>query len=275
VQPRTAAPPTLPGVLSWSWTDNAGTLATSVVHAQIESVAGRLVARAWLGEEARAPHDLLNGLAVMLTHRLGGAVFHAASVEVAERVVAFIGPSGAGKSTACLHMGGAPIFSVDRLAILPLDILPLDLPSVDRALVEQPAANGPIAAAGTGSAPIPARQPPPKRHRWFAHPLPGGTRPGTHTPFARPRWLPLACILGSQKSAEGATIGAPSRAGAVKLLRESTFQAGLAPGAERELLAALDDLASRVPVGRLRWSLGASLTSVSSRWLMGQAEERT
>jgi hypothetical protein len=268
VQPRTSAPPTLPGVLTWQWTADRGTLATRFVHAQLEAVAGRVVARAWLDDDARAPHDLLNGLAVMLTHRLGGGVFHAASVEVQGRVVVFIGPSGAGKSTACLHMDLAPIFSIDRLAILPLDV-----PRDAHARAERPDPDGTSAAQGTR--PAPARKPLRERDRWFAHPLPGGTRPFTHTPFSRPRWLPISCILGSQKSAEGTSIVTPSRAGAVTLLRESTFQAGLAPSAERELLAALDDLAACVPVGRLRWTLGASLMAVSSRWLLGQAEERS
>ena len=69
---------------------------------------------AWLAPSARAPHFLLGGLAVMLSHRLGGGVLHAASVEFDGGVVAFVGPSGAGKSTACRHMAGAPLVSVDR-----------------------------------------------------------------------------------------------------------------------------------------------------------------
>ncbi len=263
LQPRAFAPPAPPAALTWRWTQEGGTLATRFVFAQLEHAAGRVVARAWLDDDARAPHDLLNGLVVMLTHRLGGAVFHAASVEVADRVVAFVGPSGAGKSTACLHMDQAPIFSVDRLALLPVESIPPELVALH------------ADASGTPAAVAPARRAPASRHRWFAHPLPGGTRPFTHTPFARPRWLPLACLLGVQKSAQGARIVTPSRAGAVTLLRESTFQAGLTPEAERELLASLDDLASHVPVGRLHWSLGATLKAVSSRWLMGQAEERT
>lgn len=240
VQPRASAPSTSPGTLAWQCTPDGGTLATRFVHAELEHVVGRWVARAWLDDDARAPHELLNALAVVLVHRLGGAVLHAASVEVEGMAIAFVGPSGAGKSTACRHMGHAPLFSVDRLAVLP-------------------GADG-----GPG-------QP----RTWFSHPLSGGTRPFPHMPSARPRWLPLSCVLAVQRSADEATIVTPSRAGAVRLLRESTFQAGLAPAAEHELLASLEELAARVPVGRLHWGLGASLKTVSSRWLMGQAEGRT
>src|SRR5690606_32324814 len=55
---------------------------------------------AGLAADALAPHYLLGGLAVMLCRRLGGAVLHAASVELSGGVVALMGPSGAGKSTA-------------------------------------------------------------------------------------------------------------------------------------------------------------------------------
>lgn len=235
--------------LGWEWTARRGELVTRLAGARIGlapagserdgcEAAACFEGTAWLAGDARAPHHLLGGLAVMLSHRLGGGVFHAASVELDGAVVAFVGPSGAGKSTACRHMEGAPLVSVDRLMLLPLG----------RMLPQGP--------------------------RWFAHPLPGGTRPVPDMPGAVARWRPLAGILRVRQSATGTAISAPTRAHAVTLLRESTFQTGLRPSAEHELLAALDDLVQHVPVARLELQLGASPRALLRRWLKSQAEER-
>lgn len=168
----------------------------------------------------------------MLCRRLGGAVFHAASVELDGGVVAFVGPSGAGKSTACRHMEGAALVSVDRLAVVPL-----------------------------GST-------------WLSHPLPGGTRPVPDMPNAAPRWRPLTAVLRVHQSANGTGIDAPAPALAVTSLRESTFQSGLGPRAEEELLSALEQLVQHVPVARLELQLGASLKPLLRRWLESQAKDR-
>lgn len=229
--------------LGWEWAGQGGELVTRFGGAQIRHAPQRREGRpafegtAWLADAPGAPHHLLGGLAVLLTHRLGGGVFHAASVEVDGAVVAFIGPSGAGKSTACRHVEGAPLVSVDRLALLPQ-------------------------RAGLRGEP-----------RWAAHPLPGGTRPIPDMPGALPCWRPLAAVLRVQRSATRTAIVAPAPASAVTLLRESTFQTGLAPSAEHELLAALEQLVQHVPVARLELQLGASLKPLLRRWLKSQAEE--
>jgi hypothetical protein len=94
-------------------------------------------------------------------------------------------------------------------------------------------------------------------------------------PGAFPCWRPLAAVLRVKKAATGTAIIAPaSPASAVTLLRESTFQTGLLPSAEHELLAALDQLVQHVPVARLELQLGASLKPLLRRWLKSQAEER-
>jgi hypothetical protein len=247
-----------PSGLGWEWTGQGGELVTRFGGGRIWHALGgsegsvferRAFERrafegtafegtAWLADDARAPHHLLGGLAVLLTHRLGGGVFHAASVELDGAVVAFIGPSGAGKSTACRHVEGTPLVSVDRLALLPL---------------------GPGLPLGS---------------RWSAHPLPGGTRPIPDMPGAFPCWRPLAAVLRVQQSATGTAIIRPVPASAVTLLRESTFQTGLRPSAEHELLAALEQLVQHVPVARLELQLGASLKPLLRRWLKSQAEER-
>jgi hypothetical protein len=247
--------------LGWDWTAQGGELVTRFAGAQIRQAPGGLEApavertvaeanavdtrafegTAWLGDDARAPHHLLGGLAVLLSHRLGGGVFHAASIELDGAVVAFIGPSGAGKSTACRHVEGAPLVSVDRLALLPMPVSPL-----------------------------PRRGP-----GWFSHPLPGGTRPVPDMPGALPGWRPLAAILRVQKGVTGTAITAPaSPASAVTMLRESTFQSGLRPSSEHELLGALERLVQHVPIARLELQLGASLKPLLRRWLKSQAEER-
>lgn len=224
--------------LGWEWTAQGGELVTRWGGARVCRAPGGFEGAAWLADDARAAHHVLGGLAVMLTHQLGGGVFHAASVELEGAVIAFIGPSGSGKSTACRHVEGAPLVSVDRLVLLPSGSV---LPEVPR---------------------------------WFAHPLPGGTRPVPDMPWAAPGWRPLAAVLRVVQSATTTAIVAPGPASAVTLLRESTFQTGLRPGAEHELLAALEQLVQHVPVARLELQLGASLRPLLRRWLKSQAEER-
>lgn len=228
-----------PGI-TWHWGDGGGEVVTRFAHARISGGASGFSGRAWVDEDARAPDLLLSGLTALLAHRLGGAVLHAASVELDAGVIAFIGPSGAGKSTACRHVEPAPLFSVDRLAIVPLR-----------------------RAGGEPAEPM-----------WFAHPLPGGTRPVPDMPSAGARWLPVAGILRVEQSLAQTAIGVPSLAGAVTSLRESTFQAGVGPGVEAELLGTLEQLARRLPVARLQLSLGASLQPLLRRWLVDQGEER-
>jgi hypothetical protein len=228
-----------PGI-TWRWGAGGGHVVTRFAHACISGGASAFSGRAWVDEDALAPHFLLSGLTALLVHRLGGAILHAASVEVDSGVVAFIGPSGAGKSTACRHVEHAPLFSVDRLAIVPLGV-----------------------AGSAQAGPL-----------WLSHPLPGGTRPVPDMRSAEPRWLPLAGILRVERSPADTAIAVPSLAGAVTSLRESTFQAGVGPGVEAELLGTLEYLAQRLPVARLQLSLGASLGPLLRRWLVDQGEER-
>lgn len=225
-------PPAVGAALSWSWTDDAGELSTRLGGASVRTAPGGFEGRAWVADEAPAPLHLLGGLALMLSHRLGGTVLHAASIELNGGVVAFMGPSGAGKSTACRHVEGARLVSVDRLAVVPLG------------------------------------------GRWFSHALPGGTLPAFDIPGAPHRWRPLAAILRVRQSAGATTIVEPSAALAVTLLRESTFQSGLRPSAERELLALLEGLVRHVPVAQLELRLGASLKPLLRRWLESQAKDR-
>jgi energy-coupling factor transporter ATP-binding protein EcfA2 len=171
-----------------------------------------------------------------LLHREGGAILHAASVELDGAIVAFVGPSGAGKSTACRHVAGATLFSVDRLAVRPAPGLPEPM--------------------------------------WVAHPLPGGTRSPADLASSAEGWRPLAGALRVHQAAEGAHIRSVGTAAAVALLRQSAFQIGAEPAAETELLASLERLATHVPVARLELALGASLTGELRRWLVDQTRDR-
>ncbi|MFW6051846.1 MAG: hypothetical protein ACODAU_11765 [Myxococcota bacterium] len=65
-----------------------------------------------------AEMDLLQLLAAVVLAERGGALLHAAAVELDGAVCAFLGPSDAGKSTACRHTGERQ-FAIDRLAVWP------------------------------------------------------------------------------------------------------------------------------------------------------------
>jgi hypothetical protein len=238
------------GALSWRWRrgeaaqGGEGEVLTPFGRASVAERPGGMLAHVWLSEDARAAHLVLSGLAALLLHRRGGGILHGASVALDGRAIAFVGPSGAGKSTACRHVPEGELFSVDRLAVLP---------------VTAPSATG----AGSAGA----------RAMWFAHPLPGGTRAAADLPSAEERWLPLAGVLRVQRATEGARVCGVAGAGAVATLRESAFQIGSGASAEAELLATLETLAHGVPVARLELALGACLTPVLRRWLVDQPQE--
>jgi hypothetical protein len=235
LSPRAAEPLRSPRAgIAWTWCGGEGSVSTRYGHARVTLEAGRFAARIAVRDEPLAAHFLLSGLAALVLHRLGGGILHAASVELDSGVVAFVGPSGAGKSTACLHAGDCPLFSVDTLAVVP----------------------GPIGPAGAGV--------------WFAHPLPGGTRPLPDMAASSHRWLPLRGVLRVHRSTDESSASAVSPASAVALLRESAFQIGDGRDAELELLAGLERLARAVPIGRLYLRLGASLKPILGRWLVDQ-----
>jgi hypothetical protein len=267
-EPVTVPSESLPGgvALRWRWhgpgdgpaESGEGEVLTRFGRARVAQRSGGMLAHVWLGEDPRAAHLVLSGLAALLLHRAGGALLHSASVVLDDRVIAFIGPSGAGKSTACRHVAEAELFSVDRLAVLPVP----------------PRSHAAGASSGPGA--TSARAP----SMWLAHPLSGGTRSAADMPSAPEQWRPLAGVLRAQRGAlpppaEGALIRAISGAGAVAALRESAFQIGSGPGAEGDLLATLEALTRGVPVARLELSLGACLAPTLRRWLVDQAKERT
>lgn len=222
-----------PRGVAWHWGAGGGHALTQ--HAEVRwrlGEGGEVCAEATLSASPRAAESLLTALASALLHRAGGAILHAASVELAGGVVAFVGPSGAGKSTACEHVVGARQFSLDRLAVVPA-------PS----------------AAGVSAG-------------WMAHPLPGGTRSQRGLPDAISLGRPLLAVLGVHKAPSGCELSVCARGQAVALLRAAAFHANRQPGAELELLAHLERLARELPVGGLHLSLGTSLEPLLSRWLV-------
>lgn len=223
-----------PRGVEWEWSGDAGQALTE--HAEVRwqvDTGGRVNAEAMLSPNPRAAESLLTALASALLHGAGGAILHAASVELACGVVAFVGRSGAGKSTACEHVNGARQFSLDRLAVVP-------------------AVSRQVGHAG-----------------WMAHPLPGGTRSERGLPDSVPLGRPLRAILGVHKAASGCELSRCATDRAVAMLRAAAFHANRQPGAELELLAHLERLARELPVGNLHLSLGTSLEPILGRWLVG------
>jgi hypothetical protein len=256
------------GALCWQWrraesgevAGGVGEVLTRFGQASVAERPEGVVARVSLAEDPRAAHLVLSGLAALLLHRRGGCILHSASVALEGRVIAFVGPSGAGKSTACRHVTEAQLFSVDRLALLPV--------LAGAASPAEPPRRAPGAdAAGSNraGADMPVM--------WFAHPLPGGTRSALDLPSAPESWLPLAGVLRVVRGEQGAAVRSLTGASAVLALRESAFQIGSGASAEVELLSTLEALAHTLPVGRLELALGACLAPELRRWLVDQTEE--
>lgn len=65
-----------------------------------------------------AEMDALQAVAVAVLCQEGGAMVHAAGVEVDGAAFLFVGPSDAGKTTACVLTGG-PLLAIDRVALVP------------------------------------------------------------------------------------------------------------------------------------------------------------
>jgi hypothetical protein len=228
------------GWLRWRWQSGTAEISTRSARAVVWRADGAYAAEAWLPPCSRDTTTLVGALSSAVLHDAGGVLLHAASVLVDSRVVAFLGPSGAGKSTACRHMGGAPIFSLDRIAVMP----------------RNPAALSGPAPAGPAE--------------WFAYPLFSGTALDPNAPRAKPGWAALRVCLRVHQAPHEAHIEACHGSRALAALRESAFSGGTDPSAELDLLERLGRLRAHVPVGRLHFALGSSLAPLVSRWLSMQ-----
>jgi hypothetical protein len=230
------------GWLHWEWQSGTAQVVTRSARARLWRAGAAYAAEAWLSPHSRAATTLVGALSSAVLHDVGGILLHAASILGESGVVAFVGPSGAGKSTACGHMGGAPIFSIDRMVIVP----------------SHPGTTNPERPVGN-------------RPTWFACPLFGGTVLHPEAPRALPDWSPLRAIFRVHQAPRGAHVEECTGSRALASLRESAFTGGSDPGAELELLARLERLRADVPVGRLHFGLGSCLPPVVSRWLSGQS----
>jgi hypothetical protein len=103
----------------WSWQGAECRVETPSGRAVLAQHARAASGNAELGSVPGSLEALLTGVAAALSYRRGGAVLHAAGVELEGGVVAFIGPSGAGKSTAARQLASARLFAVDRMALEP------------------------------------------------------------------------------------------------------------------------------------------------------------
>ena len=79
----------------------------------------RYACSARIASAPRALTSLLQSIVAVVAHASGGAVLHAAGVELSGRAVIYVGPSGAGKSTAAALTEGARMFACDRVALIP------------------------------------------------------------------------------------------------------------------------------------------------------------
>jgi hypothetical protein len=217
--------------LHYEWRDGAEHGTAWGASARISMAAGEFSADASLAPSRRAGQNLLQMLAYALVRRSGGAVLHAASVELPkEGVVAFVGPSGAGKSTACEHVAAARFFSADRLAV------------------------------------VPGASPSPTSLGWSAHPLPGGTPLVDTLPASESAGRPLRAVLRIRQAQSGCWFEPCRGSRAVALLRESTFRVTRAAQSEAEQLSRLERLARALPVGELHFSLGTPLGPLLRSW---------
>lgn len=219
--------------IEWSWQGARGWVQAHHFEATLEQRGPRQFAlQARLAVERDAASQLLCTVAPPLLHALGGAVLHAASVELEGRAVAFVGPSGAGKSTACRHVAGARWYSLDRLAVAP----------------------SPSAGAG-----------------YLAFPLPGGKAWEGSAPASARTALPLSTILRVLKAGPGPRLASSTGHRRLSLLRQAAVHGDRSVASEQALLGALDALGRAVTVGTLEFALSDELRPGLEQFLAGRS----
>jgi hypothetical protein len=221
--------------LDWSWQGSECRLETSSALAQLQVAGdGSCSGRAALALRRGSLEALLSGVAAALLYRRGGAVLHAAAIEVAGQVLAFIGPSGSGKSTAA-RLSGAPLFAVDRLALLP----------------------------------------PTEPHRcWLACALPGGTSEPENRARSRELVLRLRAVLRVGPKSSPLALAALTGPRSLAQLRAAMFQGVRSPRDERVLLDGALALSRAVPVAELCFSDDSDLAPAIRRWLSSAEVEQ-
>jgi hypothetical protein len=214
--------------LDWSWQGGEGRLETASALAQLYRVTdGSCSGRAALALRRGSLEALLSGVVAALLYPRGGAVLHAAAIELGGEVLAFIGPSGSGKSTAA-RLSGAPLFAVDRLALLP-----------------------PGAPEG----------------RWLACALPGGTSEPGDGARSRELVLPLRAVLRVGAKSSPLALALLAGARSLAQLRAAMFGGSRQPEGERLLLDCASALLRAVPVAKVSFSLESELAPLLDSWL--------
>ncbi|MET0413674.1 MAG: hypothetical protein ABW217_20360 [Polyangiaceae bacterium] len=214
--------------LEWSWQGSECRLETASTFAQLHVAAdGSCSGRAALALRRGALDALLSGVVAALLYRRGGAVLHAAAIEIDGGALAFIGPSGSGKSTAA-RLSGAPLFAVDRLALL-----------------------APSELGG----------------RWLACALPGGTSEPGHGARSHELVLPLCAVLRVGPKSSPLALALLAGARSLAQLRAAMFQGSRLPEDERLLLDCASALLRAVPVAKVSFSLESQLAPLLDSWL--------
>lgn len=214
--------------LDWSWQGGDCRLDTASAFAQLHvATEGSCSGRAALALRRGSLDALLSGVVAALLYRRGGVVLHAAAIELGGEVLAFIGPSGSGKSTAA-RSSGAPLFAVDRLALLP--------------------------PSEPGS-------------RWLACALPGGTSEAGGGARSRELVLPLCAVLRVGPKSSPLALALLAGARSLAQLRAAMFQGSRLPEDERLLLDCASALLRAVPVAKVSFSLESELAPLLESWL--------
>lgn len=214
--------------IAWSWQGDECQLETASAVAELRIADdGSCSGPAALALRRGSLDALLSGVVAALLYRRGGAVLHAAAIELGGGVLAFIGPSGAGKSTAA-RLSAAPLFAVDRLALLP-----------------------PSEPGG----------------RWLASALPGGTSEPGDGERSRELVLPLRAVLRVGPKSSPLALALLAGARSLAQLRAAMFQGSRLPEDERLLLDCASALASAVPIAKVSFSLESELAPLLRSWL--------
>lgn len=213
--------------ITWAWSQGVCRLRAPhceirMEHFRMEQWGAQVRAEATVLSGSVALAGVLSAIVSALTIARGGAVLHSASVEWKSGVVAFIGPSGAGKTTACQHVTGARLFSIDRLLVAP------------------------VVGGGLGAFSLPGGT------------LPCEPSMRLSTEQSRPLWA----IYGLGQDRRVTRIESLSAAAQLALLRQCALDGRSGPAAAAQLLGNLVQLSNKVPVARLHLKWGDCLTSV-------------
>lgn len=209
--------------IEWAWSGNVCTITAPYARVRLvkslSAVQPQLRALATVHAGPVPLAAVFSAIASAIAILREGAVLHSASIEWEAGVVAFIGPSGAGKTTACQHVPGARLFSIDRLLVAP------------------------VSGGQWQAFSVPGGTPP--------------SRPWLRKSRVQSR--PLLAVFGLRHAQSATHFEPLSSVGRVALLRQCAFDGSREPAGAAETLGNLVRLATEVPIARLHLRRGENL----------------